>query len=237
MKRSRFTLAALVCLLSAAAAFPVYAQKPTLDSRIEVRFEATPAAEVFRHIISGLGYELQLDASIDDPVTLWVTNVTARTALNVVCENVGCSWHLSRNRLVVGRSAGAAAGPGGTIARVGVETTGKPQKDLKTVKLDLLERLARPMPVDMQFQDVPVSTILRAMSDVAGLEITADEPLASKHVTLTGSGRTVQDALKAVIEQAGGGGVTVFRIRDTGTDSPAIRIAIKPKAAKITSKK
>jgi len=43
------------------------------------------------------------------------------------------------------------------------------------VKLDLLERLARPMPVDMQFQDVPVSTILRAMSDVAGLEITADE--------------------------------------------------------------
>jgi len=144
---------------------------------------------------------------------------------------------VSGNRLVVGRSAGAAAGPGSTIARVGVETTGKPQKDLKTVKLDLLERLARPMPVDMLFQDVPVSTILRAMSDVAGLEITADEPLASKHVTLAGSGRTVQDALKAVIEQAGGGGVTVFRVRDTGTDSAAIRIANKPRATKITSKK
>ena len=236
MKGSRFTLAALVCFLSAAA-LPVFAQKPTLDSRITVRFEATPAAEVFRGIIGGLGYELQLDASIDDPVTLWVTNVTARTALNVVCESVGCSWRVSGNRLVVGRSAGAAAGPGSTIARVGVETTGKPQKDLKTVKLDLLERLARPMPVDMQFQDVPVSTILRAMSDVAGLEITADEPLASKHVTLTGSGRTVQDALKAVIEQAGGGGVTVFRVRDTGTDSAAIRIAIKPRATKTVSKK
>ena len=236
MKGSRSTLAALVCLLSAAA-LPVFAQKPTLDSRITVRFEATPAAEVFRGILSGLGCELQLDASIDDPVTLWVTNVTARTALNVVCENVGCSWHVSGNRLVVGRSAGAAAGPGSTIARVGVETTGKPQKDLKTVKLDLLERLARPMPVDMQFQDVPVSTILRAMSEAAGLEITADEPLASKRVTLTGSGRTVEDALKGVIGQAGGGAVTIFRVRDTGTDSAAIRIAIKPRATKITSKK
>lgn len=237
MKSSRFALAALVCLLSAAAS-PVFAQKPTLDSRITVRFEATPAAEVFRGIISGLGYELQLDASIDDPVTLWVTSVTARTALNVVCESVGCSWRESGNRLIVGRSAGAAARPGGKVARVGVETTGKPQKDPKAVRLDLLQRLARPMPVDMQFQDVPVSTILRAMSEVAGLEITADEPLASKHVTLTGSGRTVQDALKAVIEQAGGGGVAVFRTRDTGTDSPEfrIRIAIKPKATKIISK-
>ena len=82
----------------------------------------------------------------------------------------------------------------------------------------------------MQFKDVPVSTILRALSEVSGLEITADEPVASKHVTLTGSGRTVEDALKAVIEQAGGG------MADDGAnrrDSRAIlrpgsRIAIKP---------
>jgi hypothetical protein len=36
--------------------------------------------------------------------------------------------------------------------------------------------------------------------------------------------------------RAGGGGVTVFRIRDTGTDSAAITIAIKPKATKTISK-
>jgi hypothetical protein len=228
----------VVCLLSAAAVSPVFAQNSTLESRIEVRFEATPAADVFRHIISGLGYELQLDALIDDPVTLWVTNVTARTALNVLCESLGCSWRVSGNRLVVGGSSGAVARSGGRAGRVAVRRTADPQKSLEVTRHDLRERLARPLPVDMQFQDVPVSTILRAMSEVAELEITADEPLASRHVTLSGRGRTVNDALRAVVEQAGGGAVTMVGIKNAGADfRVVIKTAVKPKTSKVVGKR
>ena len=237
MMRSPLTHLALIGLLLAALAAPAFAQKPTLDSRIEVRFEAAPAAEVFRQIISGLGLELQIDSAVDDPVTIWVTNVAARTALNVVCESLGCAWRIDGSRLVVVPSGAALLKLDGKVAFMGQAVDR--EKTLKLVKLTLQERLARPLPVDMQFKDVPVSTILRALSEVSGLEITADEPVASKHVTFTGSGRTVEDALKAVIEQAGGGMVTMVRIARLKSDSPSgITIAIKPKTAiKIVPKK
>jgi hypothetical protein len=229
MTRSLLTLVALVCLWSPALAGPAPVQKPTLDSRLDVRVEATPAADVFRQIINGLGYELQMDPSIDAPVTLWVTHVSARTALNVVCESLGCTWRVDGNRLVVGRSGQTVITPDRKDYMIGVVTkpgAGKPG----AVALDLRAHLKKPLPVDMQFQDVPVSTILRAMSEVSGLEITAEEPLLSRHVTLTGSGKTVEDALKAVIEQAGGGTAVMFRIWDRGNAAgPAIRIAIKPR--------
>ena len=225
MTRRCLALLALAALLAAVS--PAQAQKPTLDSRIDVRVEATPAAEVFRQIISGLGYDLQLDASLAAPVTLWVTHVSARTALNVVCESVGCTWRVVGSRLVVSQGDSPAAASSGLFARVGrAEKTeaGKP----KTMALDLGARFKRPLPVDMQFQDVPVSTILRAMSEVSGLEITADEPLASQHVTLTGSGHTVEDALMAVIKQAGSEGAAMFMVRDRGNSAaPEMKIAIK----------
>ena len=232
MKRRSLTVLALAGLLSSAPAAPAFAQKPSLDSRLEVRFEATPAADVFRHIISGLGLELQLDATVEGPVTIWVKDVSARTALNVVCESLGCEWRVSGNRLVVGKSGANVVRRDVTWRFLGIQT-----KDAdgmkKIVAVDLKSHLARPLPVDMQFQDVPVSTILRALSEAAGLEITADEPVASKRVTLTASHKTVEDALKAVVDQAGGGSVILMRMKRSGTEPFAgVTIAIKSQVVK-----
>jgi hypothetical protein len=230
MTRSLLTILVLALFWSPAQA--ARAQKPTLDSRIDVRVETMPAADAFRQIINGLGYELQMDASIDAPVTLWVTHVSARTALNVLCESLGCQWRINGTRLVVSQPGMTVAASGSGLTYVGVAKRTDAGK-AKVVANDLLASLRKPLPVDMQFTDVPVSTVLRAMSQVSGLEITADEPLASKHVTLTGSGKTVESALTAVVKQAGGGGAMIFTVRDTGAAStPTIRIAIRARDVK-----
>jgi len=230
MTRSLLALLVLALLWSPAQA--AQAQKPTLDSRIDVRFEATPASDVFRHIISGLGYELQMDVSIDAPVTLSVTHISARTALNVVCESLGCQWRVNGTRLVVSQPGAVTATSGRSLAYVVTPAKSK-SGQAEVVKKDLLLNLKKPLPVDMQFTDVPVSTVLRAMSEVSGIEITTDEPLASKHITLTGSGRTVEDALKAVIEQAGGFNViSMFGMQAPGDKTPSIQIAIRPRDVK-----
>ena len=52
MTRSLIALLGLALLWVARTGGAGSAQKPTLDSRIDVRFEATPAADVFRQIIS-----------------------------------------------------------------------------------------------------------------------------------------------------------------------------------------
>ena len=232
MTATRLIVVALTGLLASLPASPVLAQKATLDSRLEVRFEATPAADVFRSIVSGLGLELQLEPKVQGPVTIWVKDVSARTALNVVCESLGCQWRVNGTRLVVSQAGMAVASSGRSLTYVGVVEKSGAAK-VKVNPKDLLVNLKKPLPVDMQFTDVPVSTVLRAMSEVSGVEITANEPLASKHVTLTGSGKTVEDALKAVIEQAGGGAAAVFTMRvDAGAESPQIVIAIRPRDVK-----
>lgn len=220
---TRRCLALLALAAGLAAATAVQAQKPTLDSRLDVRFEATPVADVLRHIVSGLGLELQLEPAVQGPVTLWVTHVSARTALNVVCESVGCSWRVSGNRLVVEQSNRGVTGSGRVAIVSGQNAGGK----ATSMAIDLGARFKRPLPVDMQFQDVPVSAVLRAMSDVVGLEITADEPLASTRVTLTSTEKTVEDALKAIVSQARGSGA-MFTIRSAGgAEAPTMGISIK----------
>jgi len=226
MTRRTLIVVALAGLLAALPASPALAQKPTLDSRLEVRFEATPAADVFRNIISGLGLELQLDPKVEGPVTIWVKDVSARTALNVVCESLGCQWRVTGNRLVVSQTPGAS---GRLLAiqgsgSVSVKLAPDKRKELAT---DTLSRFKKPLPVDMQFRDVPVSTILRAMSEASGLEITADEPLASQHVTLTGTEKTVQDALNAIVKHAGGKIAMLTVVDRDRPGSPTIRIWVK----------
>ncbi len=231
MTRRCLALLALAAFLAAAAA--VQAQKPTLDSRLDVRFEATPVADVLRHIVSGLGLELQLDPAVQGPVTLWVTHVSARTALNVVCDSVGCEWKVNGKRLVVSRLADASPKPVvWSPSPVAVMVADAATR--KTVSIDLRERMRRPLPVDMQLQDVPVSTVLRAMSEASGLQITADEPLASTRVTLTSSEKTVADALQAIVKQAGGYNIAMFSVKDTSdAGAPAVKIVIKPRATAV----
>ena len=232
MTATRLIVVALTGLLASLPASPVLAQKATLDSRLEVRFEATPAADVFRSIVSGLGLELQLEPKVQGPVTIWVKDVSARTALNVVCESLGCQWRVNGTRLVVSQPGAVTATSGRSLAYVVTPAKSK-SGQAEVVKKDLLLNLKKPLPVDMQFTDVPVSTVLRAMSEVSGIEITTDEPLASKHITLTGSGRTVEDALKAVIEQAGGFNViSMFGMQAPGDKTPSIQIAIRPRDVK-----
>jgi hypothetical protein len=229
MTRSLLTVFALALLLSPAQA--AQAQKPTLDSRIDVRVEAIAPADAFRQIISGLGYELQMDASIDAPVTLWVTHVSARTALNILCESLGCQWRINGTQLVVNKGGTVVAASGRNLTYVGI-SEGSSAGKAESLKRDLLANLRKPLPLNMQLTDVPVSTVLRAVSEVSGIEITTDEPLASKHITLSGSVKTAEDALKAVIEQAGGA-AAVFRMKvDAGTDKRQMLIAIKPRPVK-----
>jgi hypothetical protein len=230
MTRTALIVVVLAGLLAALPASSALAQKATLDSRIDVRLEAMPAADAFRQIINGLGYELQMDASISQPVTLWVTHVSARTALNVLCESLGCQWRVNGTRLVVSE---AGTGEVGSATSMGVAGKTGAERG-KGVAANVLVNLRKPLPVDMQFKDVPVSTVLRAMSEVSGIEITTDEPLASRHITLSEGVRTVEDALKAVVEEAGGFNMegTMFRMQAAGGETPRMLIVIKPRPVK-----
>jgi TonB family protein len=84
------------------AAHPAAQPKDLARERVELLFRDVPVAQVFPALAKSLGYELSLDPALRALVTIEVKNVTAATALNAICESIGCRWRLEGTRLVVG---------------------------------------------------------------------------------------------------------------------------------------
>jgi protein TonB len=86
----------------AAAAANVHAQnEANLQRRVSVDVNAVSPPQVLEMIARTADCTLTLDPSITEPVTIQVSRVTARTALNVVCESIGCQWRLDGRSLKI----------------------------------------------------------------------------------------------------------------------------------------
>lgn len=97
MKR---TLVLSLAMLSIAATGTAQ-QKDLARERVQLLFRAVPVTQVFPALAKSLGYELSLDPALRALVTIEVENVTAATALNAICESIGCRWRLEGARLVI----------------------------------------------------------------------------------------------------------------------------------------
>jgi TonB family protein len=96
MKR---TLVAILSILSFAS--DAAAQKDLARERVTLLFKDIPVAQVFQPLARSLGYELTLDPTLRALVSIQVDNVTAQTALNALCEGIGCRWRQDGKRLIV----------------------------------------------------------------------------------------------------------------------------------------
>jgi type II secretory pathway component GspD/PulD (secretin) len=65
-----------------------------LDSRVTIDYRAAPAADVIRTLASAAGLQVEIAPGTLRPVTITLTNVKLRTALDAVCDNALCSWLL-----------------------------------------------------------------------------------------------------------------------------------------------
>jgi len=69
--------------------------------RVSINVSAVPPPQVLEMIARAVDCTVQVDPSVAEPVTIRMTRVTARTALNAVCESVGCRWRLDGKTLRV----------------------------------------------------------------------------------------------------------------------------------------
>jgi TonB family protein len=96
---TRILVLGLAALLSFAA--DAAAQKDLARERVSLLFKDTPVTKVIPALAKSLGYEITLDPTLRAMVTLQVENVTAQTALNAICESIGCKWRQQGNQLIV----------------------------------------------------------------------------------------------------------------------------------------
>lgn len=99
--------AAMCCLAGGAAAEAQQAtDDPHLDTRVSIRYENASAMEVLSALArAGNATQIRVPDKIERllPVTVTLTNVTLRTALDAVCENAGCRWRVVRSDAAPGQ--------------------------------------------------------------------------------------------------------------------------------------
>jgi hypothetical protein len=89
----RVVVLTLATILVSPHAQAVAAAAP-LESRVTIDYRAAPAADVIRTLASAAGLEVEIAPGPLRAVTITLTNVKLRTALDAVCDNALCSWLL-----------------------------------------------------------------------------------------------------------------------------------------------
>jgi type II secretory pathway component GspD/PulD (secretin) len=206
--RSSAGISALVFLFASASAWA----QTDLGKRVSMEVNTVTPQEAFGSLARSLDCEVSVDPAVRQPVTLRVFNVTARTALSAICESIGCRYRLDGKKLVI-EPLPSKAGP--------------KVLDVRKKADQLLLNFKKPMPQGMRFENAPLGSVLAAISDAAGFEITVEPLEADKKVTVDLSGRTIQEALKWAMDSAGAAGVAYFGVDNTSKPKLKIKVLAK----------
>ena len=219
-------LSLLVVTLSAPAlAQDATAKKVTLD------LNGVAPAAAFKAVADAIGVSVTVDAAVTDPVDITVRNVSARTALNAMCESVGCRWTLSGGSLAVRAGTDAAAG---TLYAV---SSGKGVNRAKVARTQVvLDALKQKLPSDMKFKNAPLDEVNLRLSEALKMTVqVACKDTSVQTLTMDFSNRTLQEALKTLGEQEvrpnAAWRLTIGPLPGD-TETPSIAIMVGPKQAK-----
>lgn len=97
-ERSTAVLSAQLSTRSAAA---------PLEMRVSVQYVNGKAADVVQVLAKAAGLSVDVPSASFQPVTLTLTNVRFRTALDAICDTAGCAWRLEGTTLRLEAVAGA----------------------------------------------------------------------------------------------------------------------------------
>lgn len=187
---SAVVLSLLVVTLSAPAlAQDATARKVTLD------LNGVEPLAAFRAVAAAIDVGVTVSPSVTAPVNIAVRNVTARTALNAMCESIGCQWNLTDGILVVKPSAAPVVHMDRTVRVEGRVTTPEAGQAI-------LEAFKRTLPGDMKFDNAPLEEVSRRLTESVGLpvKIVCRDPEV-KTLTMDLSGLTLASALEAIGEE------------------------------------
>jgi protein TonB len=192
---TRILVLGLAALLSFAA--DAAAQKDLARERVSLLFKDTPVTEVVPALARSLGYDISLDPALRAMVTLQVENVTAQTALNAICESVGCRWHQQGNRLIVEARTETV-----TI----MEATEKGEQFSRrggNLMNYTVSGLEGELPFDITWSPVDVHTAFYMLARMLDAQVEVAPALNGRKLAVTIKAATMSQAFDAVCRVAG----------------------------------
>jgi hypothetical protein len=146
-----------------------------LDMRVSVQFDNAKAAQILQVLANAAGLTLDAPAAPLPPVSLTVTNVRLRTALDAICDNASCTWRLEAATIKVADVRGANRGTGATL----------------------------PPLVSIALEDVPAPDVFRAIGAAIGVAVAIDGQVQGPPLTVKFTNARTTDALGFLCMNAG----------------------------------
>jgi type II secretory pathway component GspD/PulD (secretin) len=194
---NRTLCAALLCLLVLTCSAPALAQDATAK-RVTLDLNGVTPAAALKAVSDAIGVTANVDAAVTDPVDITVRNVSARTALNAICESIGCRWTLTGNTLVVKPLTASMAGRVKYDVRVAVLDKGKASARTQV----LLNALKQKLPADMKFENAALDEVSKHLTEALKMPVEIRCKDASvETLTVDLGDLTLQEALKTIVEQ------------------------------------
>ena len=166
---------------------PASTDDPLLGQRVSFSFAQTEVTAVLKFLAQARGLEPVIDPGLTQKVSFRLEHVTLRTALDALCDSVGCRWRLDGKRLVF------------------VALPSDASRTASSTDEDPLAPLRILVPAGTQFTGVPLSSALRSLATIAGpeveLEVEGVDP--SRLVSGQVGSKTVQAAIRQLVASAG----------------------------------
>jgi TonB family protein len=209
MTKGIVTLALVPCLVFVSCLAAAQVQPPgtpvNLDRRVFLDVNQAAPNKVLDQLAETIACTLQVDRGLPQPdISLRLSNVRARTALDAVCDIVGCRWSLKGTTLVVAAAPPPPPVPPGQqwLAKMKMPLTGGRWK---------LDR-------------VPLRDVLGWLSEQMGADVVWDGPDPETKITEDLRGRSAMEALQRIQWALGWSVAGMFTQMDASRGRQVIRL-------------
>ncbi|OFW09560.1 MAG: hypothetical protein A3H96_19005 [Acidobacteria bacterium RIFCSPLOWO2_02_FULL_67_36] len=191
-----------------------------MNKRVSLDLKAMAPRDAFKVIANAIGYTAEVAPDVSTPVDIVVGNISARTALNTICESIGCTWQASGTVIHVEK-----AGHGSTlVTRRGPATRAKEVEARSAGVAELRRLMDQVLPADMKFEHVPLAEVAERLSKATGFEITLTGARSDETFSGDLGGRPFSAALKTISEQLDGKVAIITGRKGTGATSIKIQM-------------
>jgi len=193
---NRLIRCVVVAMALGSMAAPAFAQD-VIAKRISLDLKGVAPAQAFKAVADAVGVNVSIDTAVTAPVDILVRGVSAKTALNVMCESIGCRWTLAAGTLSIKPIAQFNA----TVAWDTAGTTEQSEARLKRTQM-LLDAMKQKLPADMKFENAPLDAVSKRLSEALSLHVRLNcKDPSVQTLTMDFSSLTLQAALQAIATQ------------------------------------
>jgi len=190
------TLAALF-VLSVAAASPASAQT-NLGTRVTIDVTGAAPQKVFELLAHELDCEITVDRAVKKPLTLRLVDRPASDIIVTICQSIECEWRFDgKNLFIKPLSAGRNAAS---------------MKEFSKRMEERSRKFESRLPAGLHFDGTPLQDVLDTIGTTAGLKLRPWKDEGVRKVTIDVGGKTVNEALEAVVRQIDGEGVVMTQL-------------------------